>query len=91
MKRMIMAAMLLVSTVSVFAADVKSENNKHVKLAEVKSIENRADECSMTLTATLGPSFAQIQVTCKGTAATCKEAGAIAISCINVAKSIINK
>ena len=89
MKRVIMAAMLLVSTVSVFAADVQSESNRPVKLTERKNIVNGADECSMTLTATIGPSFAQIQVTCKGTAATCKEAGVIAKTCLDVAKSIV--
>jgi len=89
MKRVIMAAMLLVSTVSVFAAEVKSESIGQEKLTEIKNIVNGADECSMTLTATLGPSFAQIQVTCKVTAATCKEAGVIAKNCLDVAKSII--
>jgi hypothetical protein len=89
MKRMIMAAMLLVSTVSVFAADVKSEVNRKADQIEIKVKEKKVNECSMTLTATIGPSFAQVQVTCKGTAATCKEAGAIAKNCLDVAKGII--
>jgi intracellular sulfur oxidation DsrE/DsrF family protein len=88
MKRMIVAAVLLVSTVSVFAADVKSEVNTKEKLREVRCSGVEVAECSMTLTATFGPSFAQVQVSCKGTAATCKEAGIIAKSCLDEAKNI---
>ena len=85
---MIMAAVLLVSTVSVFAADVENEVKRKEKQTEIKSYGGEASECSMTLTATLGPSWAQVQVTCKGTAGTCKEAGVIAKTCLDVAKSI---
>ena len=89
MKKVIMAAMLLVSTISVFAADVKSVGNVNKKLTEINTGVGTADECSMTLTTTIGPSFAQVKVTCSGTAATCVEAAAIVKSCIVAAKDII--
>ena len=86
MKRMIMAAMLLVSTVSVFAADVKSDKRKDQDKITVKMKTWETAMCSMSLQATLGPSFAQIKVTCTGTATTCKEAVGIASSCLNEAR-----
>ncbi len=89
MKRMIMAAVLLVSTVSVFAADVQREVSKDDKKIEVNIPKGETGECSIALTATLGPSAAQIKVTCTGTAETCKEAVSIASSCINEAKKAI--
>ncbi len=89
MKRMIMAAMLLVSTVSVFAADVQREGSKDEKRIEVNISKGETSECSISITATLGPTAASIQVTCTGTAANCKEAVSIASSCINEAKKAL--
>ena len=89
MKRMIMAAMLLVSTVSVFAADVKSEGKKDEKTTEAKIATKEAAECSLTLKATIGPSFAQVEVSCTGSAATCKEAVSIAKNCLDEARKAI--
>jgi hypothetical protein len=89
MKRMIVAAALLVSTVSVFAADVKSEGRNDQKKKEVKISNRDASECSLSLTATFGPSWGQVTVTCKGTATTCKEAVSIASNCLEEAKKAI--
>lgn len=86
MKRMIMAAVLLVSTVSVFAADVKSEVSNDQKKIEIKVTDKENSECSMELSATFGPSWGSVKVSCKGTAPTCKEAISIAMSCLNEAK-----
>jgi hypothetical protein len=89
MKRMIVAAALLLSTVSVFAADVKSEGRNVQKKKEVKMSNLDASECSLSLTATFGPSWGQVTVTCKGTATTCKEAVHIANNCLEEAKKAI--
>jgi len=89
MKRMIMAAMLLVSTVSVFAADVKSEGKKDEKATEVKIAAKEAVECSISITATIGPSWSSVTVTCTGTASNCKEAVVTAKNCIEEAKKAI--
>jgi hypothetical protein len=89
MKRMIMAAMLLVSTVSVFAADVKSEGRKDEKKKEVKIATKEAAECSISITATLGPSWGSVTVTCTGTASTCKGAVVTAKNCIEEARKAI--
>lgn len=86
---MIVAAVLLVSTVSVFAADVKSEGKKDHTKTEIKIAGGEAVECSMSLTATFGPSWGQVTVTCTGSAATCKEAVATAKSCLDEAKKAI--
>ena len=84
-----MAAVLLVSTVSVFAADVKSEGKNDQKKTETGIFNREAAECSMSLTATIGPSWGQVTVTCKGTAATCKEAISVAMSCLDEARKAI--
>ena len=89
MKRMIMAAVLLVSTVSVFAADVKSEGKNDQKKKEAGVFNREAAECSMSLTATFGPSWGQVTVTCTGTAATCKEAVTVAKNCLDEARKVI--
>jgi hypothetical protein len=83
---MIMAAMLLVSTVSVFAADVKSEGKKEQKKIEIKAEKDVSFLCSISLQATVGPSFAQVSVTCTGTAVACKEAVSIAKNCLDEAR-----
>jgi hypothetical protein len=89
MKRMIVAAVLLVSTVSVFAADVKSEGKNDQKKEEIKISGKEASECSLSLEATFGPSWGNVTVTCKGTAPTCKEAVSIAKNCLEEAKKAI--
>jgi hypothetical protein len=88
MKRMIMAVVLLLSSVSMFAAEVKNEVKMKETQTVLTSYGGEVAECSMTLSATIGPSWAQVQVTCKGTASTCKEAGIIAKSCLDEAKNI---
>jgi hypothetical protein len=89
MKRIIVAAVLLVSTVSVFAADVKSEGKNDQRKTEIKISGKEASECSLSLEATFGPSWGNVTVTCKGTASTCKEAVSIAKNCLEEAKRAI--
>jgi len=89
MKRMIVAAVLLVSTVSVFAADVKSDGRNDQVKKETKISDEETSECSLSLEATFGPSWGNVTVTCKGTAPTCKEAVSIAKNCLEEAKRAI--
>jgi hypothetical protein len=89
MKRMIMAVLLLVSTVSVFAADVKSEGKKDQVKTEIKMSGKELGECSISVEATLSTPIFEAKVTCKGTAATCKEAVSIAKNCLDEARKAL--
>jgi hypothetical protein len=88
MKRVIMAAALLVSTVTVFATETKGvDMTKEVRKEEpVKPVSNT---CTVSLTAKVGPVFAQIEVQCSNTAANCKEAFSGAIKCLEAARKAI--
>jgi len=88
MKRMIMAAVLLVSTVSVFATEkTGADPNKEVRKENpIKPIDN---SCTVSLTAKVGSVFAQIEVQCSYTAANCKEAFSGALKCLDEARKAV--
>jgi hypothetical protein len=88
MKRVIMAAALLVSTASVFATETKGEVSSKENRKEVK-VEQERVECSVSLSAKIGPSYAQIEVKCTYTATTCKEAIAGVNKCLDEARKAI--
>lgn len=90
MKRVIMAAALLVSTASVFATETKDliSNKETGKEVKVKVKEKR-DECSVSLSTKIGPSWAQFEVKCTYTATTCKEAIAGVNRCLEEARKAI--
>lgn len=83
-----MAAALLVSTASVFATETKGAVSNKETRKEVK-VEQKSDECSVTMSAKIGPSFFQVEVKCTYTASTCKEAIAGASKCIDEARKAI--
>lgn len=88
MKRVMFAAMLLVSTVTVFATETKGKDHK-VQAKEVKSTPKQFDECEVSISTKIGPSFAQVEVKCSYRAATCKEAITNVQTCLKDAKAAV--
>ena len=82
--------MLLVGTVSVFATERKTTDNKEEKRIEWK-VDEQKGECTYTISAKIGPSWGQVEVKCSYTATTCKEAITQANSCIEEARKAIIK
>ncbi|MFZ9661824.1 MAG: hypothetical protein ACO29O_08095 [Chitinophagaceae bacterium] len=91
MKRMIVAAMLLCGTGSVFAAEQKSEmrNRDVISIVKKEKDQGEAVVCTVSLSASIGPEYMQVTVTCSASASTCKEAIATAKSCIEDAKKAV--
>lgn len=91
MKRMIVAAMLLCGTVSVFAAENKSDVMDKNQIAIVKMEKEKSEGvvCTVSLSASIGPEYMQVTVTCSATANTCKEAIATAKQCVDDAKKAV--
>lgn len=91
MKRMIVAAMLLCGTVSAFAAENKSDVKGGNIVAVVKGEKENRDAvvCTVSLSASIGPEYMQVTVTCSASASTCKEAIATAKQCIEDAKKAV--
>jgi methionine-rich copper-binding protein CopC len=88
MKRVMFAAMLLVSTVTVFATETKGKEDK-VQTKEVRSTPQQFDECEVSISSKVGPSFAQVEVKCTYRAATCKEAISNVAQCLKDAKAAV--
>jgi hypothetical protein len=89
MKRMIMAAALLVSTVSVFATDVrKGEVNIDQKIERQKE-QGREPVCEVSMETTISVPGISIRVTCTASASNCREAIQLANSCLAEAKKLI--
>jgi hypothetical protein len=88
MKRVMFAAMLLVSTVTVFATETKGSGEK-VQTKEVRSTPQKFDECEVSITTKVGPSFAQIEVKCAYRSSNCKEAIANVQQCLKDAKAAV--
>lgn len=89
MKRVIMAAVLLVSTVSVFATESKGELKKEEKRIEVKIQNVDKGECTYSASATIGPSWAKVEVKCSYTSTSCKEAISQVNKCLDDARKAI--
>ena len=87
MKRVMFAAMLLVSTVTVFATETKGKDDQGNR-REVRSSQN-FDECEVSIGTKVGPSFAQVEVKCTYRAATCKEAISNVAQCLKDAKAAV--
>ncbi len=83
---MIMAAVLLVSTVSVFAADVKKGETVIERKIEQQGKKEKEPVCSVTMETSLSAFGFSVKVSCTGSSTSCKEAIAIANSCLNEAK-----
>lgn len=86
---MIMAAVLLVSTVSVFAADVRKENANQDQKIEQQKKQEKVPVCSVTLETSINIPGVSVKVSCTGSSTSCKEAIAIANSCLDEAKKLI--
>jgi len=89
MKRMMIAAMLLLGSVSVFAADEKCE----VELVAKEKVEKRAEEsCTVTVDGTLKLMGTGFQISCSATSEKgCREALKEARSCVaELKKSLLS-
>lgn len=92
MKRVLVAAMMLLVTGSVFATDVNVEREKgkqEVKASGVKQEVNKENEkiketdCAVTLSTSVGiPPFAGADISCTGTGANCAIAWDTVESCL---------
>ncbi|MGB4771530.1 MAG: hypothetical protein WBP58_08730 [Chitinophagaceae bacterium] len=87
MKRVMFAAMLLVSTVTVFATETKGKDDQ-VSGKEIRSTQ-KFDECEVSISTKIGPNFAQVEVKCSYRAATCKEAITNVAQCLKDAKAAV--
>jgi len=80
-----MAAALLVSTVTVFAADNNSEKLNAVK----KAFGPEQSSCTVTLEGTVSLPGLSVKISCSATSTTCREAINMANTCLNDAKRAI--
>jgi hypothetical protein len=87
MKRVMFAAMLLVSTVTVFATEAKGKDDQ-ANGKEIRSTQ-KFDECEVSISTKIGPNFAQVEVKCSYRAATCKEAISNVAQCLKDAKAAV--
>lgn len=85
-----MAAVLLVSTVSVFAGEANSENDKIGQSTEWRAGEVKNPTCTVSMEGSVSLIGLSVKVTCSATATTCKEAIAQAAKCLEEAKSILS-
>lgn len=87
MKRMMIAAMLLLGTVSVFAADEKSE----VESVKIKKEEKqKAAVCTATVEGSLKVMGSGFQITCSATSdKNCRDAAREAKSCVEEVKKLL--
>lgn len=94
MKRVLVAAMMLLVTGSVFATDVNVDREKgkqEVKASEVKK-EGLDKQCTVTLKGKLSYFLiADVEYSCSATAETCKEATDDAMGCVDYNISIFKK
>ena len=88
MKRVMLAAMLLVSTVTVFASETNGSTIKEEKKILIELNEEKG-ECTYSISAKVGPSWGQVEIKCSYTATTCKEAISKANSCVEEARKAI--
>jgi hypothetical protein len=89
MKRVIMAAVLLVSSVSVFAT---GENREKVKIGqqnEWRSEDPKSITCTVSMEGSVSLIGVSVKVTCSATASSCKEAITQAAKCLEEAKQIL--
>lgn len=89
MKRVIMAAVLLVSSVSVFAT---GENREKVKIGqqnEWRSKDPKSITCTVSMEGSVSLIGVSVKVTCSATASSCKEAITQAAKCLEEAKQIL--
>jgi hypothetical protein len=89
MKKMIMAAVLLVSTVSVFAGETGNEKVKLSQHNEWKNEEMKNPTCTVSMEGAVSLPGISVKVTCSATAASCKEAITQAAKCLEEAKNIL--
>ena len=88
MKRVMVAAMLLLVTGSVFATEVKVDREKvKQEVQQEKTVDKASavvltEECTITLDGWIGLPFLGIRVSCQGTATTCKRAAALVAKCV---------
>lgn len=89
MKRMIMAAVLLVSTVSVFAADERKGEIDIDQKIERQKEQGKVPVCEVTLETSINLPGISIKVACSASSTSCREAIALANSCLAEAKKLI--
>jgi hypothetical protein len=89
MKRVIMAAVLLVSTVSVFAAGENSDKVKNAQQKEWKTDEVKSPVCTVSMEGSISLVGVSVKVTCSASAASCKEAITQAAKCLDEAKQLL--
>ncbi|HSF45563.1 MAG TPA: hypothetical protein VLA58_06110 [Chitinophagaceae bacterium] len=89
MKKVIMAAVLLVSTVSVFAGETGNEKDKLSQNKEWKKQEVKDPVCTVSMEGAVTLPGISVKVTCSASAATCKEAITLAAKCLEEAKNIL--
>jgi hypothetical protein len=89
MKRVIMAAVLLVSTVSVFAAGENSEKVKVGQQNEWKTGGPESIVCTVSMEGSVSLVGVSVKVTCSASASSCKEAITQAAKCLEEAKQIL--
>lgn len=88
MKRLMLAAMLLVSTATVFATETKGKTEG--KTTETTQVNRKqTDECTVSISGKVGPAFAQVEVKCSYTSSSCQEALTQVKKCIQDAKSAV--
>jgi hypothetical protein len=89
MKKVIMAAVLLVSTVSVFAGETGNEKEKPGQHKEWKQEVVKNPTCTVSMEGAVTLPGISVKVTCSATAASCKEAITQAAKCLEEAKNIL--
>lgn len=89
MKRVIMAAVLLVSTVSVFAAGENRDKVKNAQQKEWRTDEVKSPVCTVSMEGSISLVGVSVKVTCSASAASCKEAITQAAKCLDEAKQLL--
>lgn len=88
MKRVLVAAMLLLGTVSVFATEGKMDREKgkqevkYEKTVDKSSADVLEEECTISLEGWIGIPYIGIHVSCSAKAATCKRAAEMVVNCV---------
>jgi hypothetical protein len=89
MKRMIMAAALLVSTVSVFAADIRKGDIDIDHKIERNKEQMKGALCTVTMETSISVPGVSVKVSCSASSTSCKEAIAMANNCLDEAKKLL--
>jgi hypothetical protein len=89
MKRVILAAVLLVSTASVFAAGENSDRGKIDPQKKWKTEDAMSPTCTVSMEGSVTLIGVSVKVTCSASATTCKEAITQAAKCLEEAKQIL--